>query len=197
MPLDESTFLSELREPKPDPGGGSASAFASIVALALAEKICLLEILRAEKARKGHEDIDERLQKIVGLADGFRELAAKDVMVYENLSHEIKAGKRWPENTGAIQGSIDCPRDMLLSAIQALALIGDQGLNCSQSLTPDLLVALEIMSGSARAAFHIAISNTTLIEEDHIRMSRIAELKSLAGEVEAKHLEFLENLRRK
>jgi formiminotetrahydrofolate cyclodeaminase len=28
MPLDESTFLSELREPKPDPGGGSASAFA-------------------------------------------------------------------------------------------------------------------------------------------------------------------------
>ena len=197
MPLDESTFLSELREPKPDPGGGSASAFASIVALALVEKICLVEILRAEKARQGHEDLDERLQKIVELADEFRELVAKDGTVYENLSHEIKAGKRWPENTGAVQGSIDCPRDMLLSAIQALALIGDQSLNCSQSLTPDLLVALEIISGSARAAFHIAISNTTLIKEDHIRMSRIAELKSLAGEVEAKHLGFLENLRRK
>ncbi len=28
MPLDESTFLSDLREAKPDPCGGSASAFA-------------------------------------------------------------------------------------------------------------------------------------------------------------------------
>ncbi len=91
MALDESTFLSELREPKPGPGGGSTAAFASIVALALVEKICLLELLRAEQARS--KDLEGKLREIVALAETFRELAAKDVAAYDNLSSGIKNWK--------------------------------------------------------------------------------------------------------
>jgi formiminotetrahydrofolate cyclodeaminase len=195
MALDESTFLSELREPKPGPGGGSTAALASIVALALVEKICLLELLRAEQARS--KDLEGKLREIVALAETFRELAAKDVAAYDSLSSGIKTGKHWPENRGAVLESIDCPRDMILSAIQVLDLIRVLGLNCSQSLIPDLLVALEIISGSARAAFHIAVSNTALIEESKTKKSRITELESFAEDVESKRSEVFENLRRK
>ncbi|MFH0960698.1 MAG: cyclodeaminase/cyclohydrolase family protein [Pseudomonadota bacterium] len=52
MLLDEPTFLSEFKEPRPDPVGGAASAFASIVALALTEKVCLLKMFRAQKTRR-------------------------------------------------------------------------------------------------------------------------------------------------
>lgn len=186
MPLDESTFLSELREPKPDPGGGSASAFASVVGLALVEKICLLEIVREDKAREVHEDLDRTMEELVRLTDVFRKLLARDVSAYKDLSLTIRAGKRWPENSDEVLESIDCPRDIIVSALQVLELIGQLSVKCSPALVPDILAALEIMTGAARAAFHIAMSNMRFIGKDSVREERTLELESLAGEIQSK-----------
>jgi formiminotetrahydrofolate cyclodeaminase len=195
MLFDETTFLSELREPKPDPGGGSAAAYAGMVALALVEKICILEILRAKKRRDDHKNLDNLLRQVRLKSDFLKSLAENDVLAYASLAASIKDGLRWPENYEVVTEAIESPYRMILGAIDSLQLVFDIGRSCRQWLIPDLFVALELTRASAKAAFHIAMANLDHIEETRARQSRTDQLESASRKVERHYSRVLESLK--
>ncbi|MGO8880730.1 MAG: cyclodeaminase/cyclohydrolase family protein [Desulfomonilaceae bacterium] len=195
MRFDETTFLSELREPKADPGGGSTAAYVEMVALALVEKICVLEILRAKKSMNDHKNLDNLLRQVRLKSDSLKSLVENDVLAYERLAASIKDGLRWPENCEMVTEAIESPYHIILGAIDSLQLISDIGCSCRHWLIPDVLVALELTRASAKAAFHIAIANLDHIEETTARQSRAEQLESAFRRAERYYSRVLESFK--
>ncbi len=197
MRFDETTFLNVLREPRPDPGGGSTAAYTVLVALALAEKICVLEILRAKKRKGDHRNLDNVLEKIGLTSDSFKMFIEKDALAYQRLANSVSSGRRWPDNYDEVSEAIQCPYDIILGAIDSLQLISDIGRSCRHWLIPDLLVALEITHASAKAAFHIAMANLEHIEEIRARQSKTDQIESAFRKTERHYFRVLEGLKSK
>ncbi len=195
MRFDETTFLSELREPKPDPGGGSTAAYVEMVSLALVEKICVLEILRAKKRRNDHKNLDNLLRQVRLRSDSLKSLVENDVLAYESLAASIKDGLRWPENYEMVTEAIESPHRIILGAIDLLQLISDIGRYCRHWLIPDLLVALELTRACAKAALHIAIANLDHIEDTRARQSRAEQLELASRRVERHYSRVLESFK--
>ena len=195
MRFDESTFLSELRQPKPDPGGGSTAAYTGMVALALVEKICVLEVLRAKKRRNDHKNLDNLLRQVRLKSDFFKSLVENDVLAYEGLAGAIKAGIRWPENYEVVIEVVESPHRIILGAIGSLQLISDIGRSCAHWLIPDLLVALELTCSTAKAAFHIAMANVDHIEDTRARQSLTEQLESAFRKAERHCFRLSESLK--
>jgi len=197
MRFDETTFLNDLREPRPDPGGGATAAYTVLVALALTEKICVLEIRRAKKRKNDNRDLDNILEKIRLTSRSFMIFIQKDVLAYQRLANSIIAGRRWPDNYDEVSEAIQCPYDIILAAIDSLQLISDIGCSCRHWLIPDLLVALEITHAAAKAAFHIAIANLEHIEEIRARQSKTDQIELAFRKAERHYSRVLEGLKGK
>jgi len=197
MRFDETTFLNDLREPRPDPGGGATAAYTVLVALALTEKICVLEIRRAKKRKNDNRDLDNILEKIRLTSRSFIIFIQKDVLAYQRLANSIIAGRRWPDNYDEVSEAIQCPYDIILAAIDSLQLISDIGCSCRHWLIPDLLVALEITHAAAKAAFHIAIANLEHIEEIRARQSKTDQIELAFRKAERQYSRVLEGLKDK
>ena len=195
MRFEESTFLDALRQPRPYPGGGSVSSYSALVGLTLAEKICHIEAVRAEKTGFSRTVCDELLQKIKGKINSFKKLIERDVSAYDSLADSIRNGERWPKNSDVVSEAIACPYNMVVEVADSFELILEIGRNCSRWLVPDLLVVLEIVRGSAKSAFHIAMANVEYIEDDEERELRINELELAACEAEQNYSSALESLR--
>jgi formiminotetrahydrofolate cyclodeaminase len=195
MRFEESTFLDALRQPRPYPGGGSVSSYTGLVGLTLAEKICHIEALRAEKMGSSHKVWDELIQKIEGKANSFKKLIERDVSAYDSLAYSIRSGERWPKNSGVVFEAIACPYRMVVEVAASFELILEIGCSCRGWLVPDLLVVLEMMKGSAKSAFHIAMANVKYVEDDESRRFRINELESAACEAEQNYSSVLKSLK--
>ncbi|MFA6221628.1 MAG: cyclodeaminase/cyclohydrolase family protein [Desulfomonilaceae bacterium] len=195
MPFEESTFLDALRQPRPYPGGGSVSSYTALVGLTLAEKICHIEALRAEKTGCSRKICDELLQKIKGKINSFKKLIERDISAYDSLADSIRNGERWPKISGVVSEAIACPYKMVVEVADSFELILEVGRNCRRWLVPDLMVVLEILRGSAKSAFHIAMANVEYVEDHEARRFQIDELESAACEAEQNYSSVLKRLR--
>jgi formiminotetrahydrofolate cyclodeaminase len=195
MRFEESTFLDALRQPRPYPGGGSVSSYTALVGLTLAEKICRIEALRAEKTGCSREVFDEALQKIKGKIYSFKKLIERDVSAYDSLADSLRSGERWPKNSDVVFEAIACPYKMVVEVVNSFELILEIGRNCRMWLVPDLMVVLELLRGSAKSAFHIAMSNVEHVEDHEARRFQINELESAACEAEQNYSSVLKRLR--
>lgn len=174
------SFLDQLRRPRPDPGGGSASAHGALMAAALAEKIVLVEKKRARSndAKEIYwEDLHRKLEILI---KGLTALRNEDVEVYRNLSKIISTGNSAMLDKAAADASL-CPFRIMQRAVIGLGLIKDAGMRCRTVMISDALVACEFMGAALAAAGHIGIANLRLIrnpeEKESMLETFIAELK--------------------
>jgi len=157
------SFLEELAQARPDPGGGAAAAYGATLGLALLEKVVRLEANRPPKdSPRGRWE--ETLTQLQELSRALSRLQEEDVQAYFNLVRAREAGNA-ADLAAALQEAVLCPLRIVQQAREGLALIAWAGNHCQRHLVADLLVAVEFLNAALMGAYHIACANLPLVKE--------------------------------
>lgn len=191
--MDES-FLAELAKPQPDPGGGAAAAYGALVGLALAEKVCLIELRRTVEDKRNAEFWDALRDSIEELSTDLTALRMEDSRVYDRLSRAGRLHAGGQEVAAALIQAVECPKRIAQRSLDALNAAVQAGTRCRRHLTSDVLVACELLVAAIRAACHIARANALLMENADDRSRWLKELDLLREDANQRHASALRQL---
>lgn len=158
-----ASFLQQLSQARPDPGGGAAAAYGAGVGLALVLKVIRLERSRPRNNRSQKQFWSERLAETRRLARTFTRLRQADVEAYLTMAQALSARQSGAKLQKVVEEASRCPWQIMGQALLALELVAAVGTNCRPHLLPDLLVAAELLSGALQGACHIAAANLPLM----------------------------------
>ena len=161
-----STFLEQLAEPRPFPGGGSAASYVGALALALVEKVVLLEMKRCEINTEATIIWSGRLSSVANLAAKFQLLSQEDGRAYARMSSVRTQVSEAEVIMAAIREATLVPLQIIHSAAQGCSLISEISKECKRYLVPDLQVSCELLWAVARGAEAIALANVRLMESE-------------------------------
>jgi formiminotetrahydrofolate cyclodeaminase len=168
------SFLKELAEARPDPGGGAAAAYGGTLGLALLEKVVRLEANRPQDHRERRR-WEETLQQVRQVSQALSHLQEEDVKAYDNLARGRQSGSA-EGLAAALREAVLCPLRIVQQAKEGLAFIARTGEHCQVHLVADLLVASELMNAALMGAYHIACANLPLVQEPPERAFLAREL---------------------
>lgn len=170
------SFLHELAQARPDPGGGAAAAYGANLGLALLAKVVRLEGQRRPKPEgEAHRTWEAVLAQVRRLAASLERLRAEDVQAYVNLTAARACGDG-ARLASAVREAVDCPRRIMEQAAEALELLAWAGERCRQHLVADLLVAGEFLGAALRGAYYIAGANLSLVALEAERQTLVRQL---------------------
>jgi len=162
--LMSSTFLEQLAEPRPFPGGGSAASYVGALALALVEKVVRLEMKRCEVDTEATVIWSGRLSSVANLAAKFQLLSQEDGRAYARMSSIRAHVSEADVIVAAVREAALVPLQIIHAAAQGCSLISDSSRECKTYLVPDLQVSCELLWSVARGAEAIASANVMLME---------------------------------
>lgn len=171
-----SQFLEQLARPRPDPGGGAAAAYGATLALALLEKIILLEGRRHPQAADQAGFWEARRKEAHSLAQALSQLQREDVQAYFQFSRARAGGDQGEAVAAAALHAFQVPRQIMDKCLQALDLAWRVGQSCKRHLFSDLLVVAEFLEAGLQGAGHIARANLPLIPQGFQRDALSQEL---------------------
>jgi len=172
-----NTFLQDLAQARPNPGGGAAAAYGANLGLALLEKVVRLESQRRQKpAGEARRTWGEALAQLRRLAESLEKLQEEDVRAYFNLVAARTSGDA-ALLTAAVREAVACPRRIMEQAARSLELLAWTGEHCKKHLISDLLVAVELLGAALRGAYHIAGANLPLTANESSRQTLALELR--------------------
>ena len=158
------SFLEQLAQPQPDPGGGAAAAYGGMLALALLAKVVRLEAQRP--ANHSERQIwEEKLAQVVQLTADLDRLREEDVRAYLRLAQTRASGSRGKEWQEAVDYALAVPQEIMARAREALVLLAWAGTRCRKHLVSDLQVAREFLMAALQGAYHITRANLPLIAD--------------------------------
>jgi len=161
------SFLQELAQARPDPGGGAAAAFGARLGLALLEKVVQLEGGRQRKSvAKSSLTWDEVLPRLKNLAECLEKLQEEDIKAYSQLAASRVSGENL---AAAARRAVLPPRQIVKQTAEALELLAWAGGHCQPHLVSDLLVAVEFLGAALAGAYHIACANLCLVTPEENR----------------------------
>lgn len=163
------SFLQELAQARPDPGGGAAAAFGARLGLALLEKVVQLEGGRPRKsAAKSSFTWDAALPRLKNLSESLKKLQEEDVQAYSQLVAARASGENL---AAAARRAVTPPRQIVTQTAAALELLAWAGGHCKTHLLSDLLVAVEFLGAALAGAYHIACANLRLVTPEANRQA--------------------------
>lgn len=158
------SFLNQLSQPRPDPGGGAAAAFGGMVALALLAKVVQLEAQRP--ANQGERQVwEEKLVRVRQLTADLDRLREEDVRAYAQMVRVRDSGDRGRDWQEAVEYALNVPREIMARAREGLTLLAWAGARCRKHLVSDLQVAREFLGATIQGAYHIARANLPLVAD--------------------------------
>lgn len=175
-----SSFIDQLSQPRPDPGGGAAAAFGGMLALALLEKVAQLEMQRPSNKEK-RQEWEEKLARIRQLTGDLDRLREEDVRAYALMVQARGAGSSSPEFQEAVEHGLEVPREIMARAWEALGLVAWAGARCGKHLISDLQVAREFLMAAGQGAYHIARANLPLLAQE-VRQQGFSRILQRDGE---------------
>lgn len=161
----EGSFLEQLAQPRPDPGGGAAAAYACAVGVALLDKVIRLETRRkSEQLAQYWNDARAEVGRISTILNELRE---KDSVAYLKLAERRASPTVGDDAESAIAEAVACPRETIETALLAFECLSRVGSNlCKFHLVSDLQVACELMAASITGSYHIASANLCLFRNE-------------------------------
>jgi formiminotetrahydrofolate cyclodeaminase len=170
-----SSFLKQLSQPRPDPGGGAAAAYGGMLALALLAKVVQLEAQRP--TNQGNRQVwEEKLAQIKQLTADLDRLREEDVKAYAQMAQVRASGDPGPGWQEAVDYALAVPREIMARAQEALVLLAWAGAHCRKHLVSDLQVAREFLGAALLGAYHIAWANLPFVEDESSRQDFSREL---------------------
>jgi formiminotetrahydrofolate cyclodeaminase len=164
----KGSFLEQLSEPRPDPGGGAAAVYACALGVALIEKVIRLEIQRP--AGRPEDYWSEALAKIQKLSFSLNELREKDCAAYLKLAERRASSAAGDEMESAINEAIACPVETIETSRLVLGYVSRAGNLCKSHLASDLQVACELIAAAIMGSYHIAAANLQLFRNEPTRV---------------------------
>jgi formiminotetrahydrofolate cyclodeaminase len=164
-----ATFLQQLAQARPDPGGGAAAAYSAQVAMALVMKVIRLEAARPRDNELPKKIWREKLATARRLSRSLAQLRQTDVEAYRAMAQALAAGKKGNSRDKQVEAAITCPVQIMGRILLALELTHDAGAACRPQLLSDLLVAAELLGGALQGAHHIAKANLPLFASPTLR----------------------------
>jgi formiminotetrahydrofolate cyclodeaminase len=158
------SFLEQLSQPRPDPGGGAASAHAAAIGVALLEKVVGLEILRKDNTQQEHWHGEAA--EVRRLASALADIQEKDTLAYLRLAHAKSVECAREELQAAIEEAVACPSEIMEIAARVLDCVSRVGRACKGHLIPDLQVACELMGAAIKGSYYIAAANLPLFANE-------------------------------
>jgi formiminotetrahydrofolate cyclodeaminase len=164
-----ASFIDQLAQARPDPGGGAAAAYSAGVGLAL-----LTKIIRLEKSRPYNDAAQgkfwaRQLAETRRLTRIFQHLRQVDVEAYLTMSQALSVSQQGANLQRAVEEATRCPWQVMEQTLAALELVAAAGAHCRRHLLSDLLVATELLGGALQGAYHIASANLALIRAASLR----------------------------
>jgi formiminotetrahydrofolate cyclodeaminase len=172
----EGSFLEQLAQPRPDPGGGAAAAYACSVGVALLEKVIRLETQR--KAERLAQYWHKALVEAHRISTILNELREKDSVAYLKLAERRASPTVGDDAESAILEAVACPRETIDTALLALECLSRVGNLCKFHLVSDLQVACELMAASIMGSYHIAAANLCLLRNESTMERRQLDLSA-------------------
>jgi len=171
-----ASFLDQLAQARPDPGGGAAAAYSAGLGLAL-----LTKIIRLEKSRPYNDEFyvkfwAEQLAEVRRLTRIFQHLRRADVGAYLTMAQALSVRRQGSNLQKAVEEATRCPWQIMDQALAALEVVAAAGARCRRHLLSDLLVATELLGGALQGAYHIAAANLPLIKATSRRQEWAARL---------------------
>jgi methenyltetrahydrofolate cyclohydrolase len=158
-----ASFLNQLAQARPDPGGGAAAAYSAGVGLALVTKVIRLEMARPQNDDAKLAFWAEQMAATRRLVRTFQRLRQADVEAYRAMAQALSARRRGATLHQAVEEATRCPWQIMEQSLAALEVVGKVGDSCRPHLLSDLLVAAEILGGTLQGAHHIAGANLPLM----------------------------------
>ncbi|MFZ2087919.1 MAG: cyclodeaminase/cyclohydrolase family protein [Desulfobaccales bacterium] len=171
-----ASFLDQLAQARPDPGGGAAASYSAGVGLAL-----LTKVIRLEKARPYNDESQvafwsEQLTAARRLARLFQHLRQADVGAYLTMAQTLSVRQQGANLQKAVEEATRCPWQIMEQVLVGLHLLAATGERCRSHLLSDLLVATELLGGALQGAHHIAAANLPLMKAAGQRQEWVARL---------------------
>jgi len=179
------SFLKQLSQPRPDPGGGAAAAYGGMVALALLAKVVQLEAQRPGNQGQ-RQDWQRKLAQIKQLTADLDRLREEDVRAYAQMVQMRASDARGQDWQEAVEYALEVPREIMVRAREALSLLAWAGARCKKHLVSDLQVAREFLLAALQGAFCIARANLPLVAEEERRQEfsrQLAEAETRGRQV--------------
>ena len=173
------SFIKALAKPQPVPGGGAAAAHGSCLALALLEKIVLVELRRSRTSSE--YKWQNLLEKVRKSASTLLQLRDEDGRAYVRFAQAKTFGKSKREVLEALAEAIESPLKIMEEANEAFNLVADAGRHCKGHLISDLLVVRELLAATIRGAYRIAQANLGLMEGSFKRKEYQDKLEQLVS----------------
>ena len=165
-----STFVEQLAEPRPFPGGGAAASYVGALALALVEKVVRLEMKRCQSDTEATAIWSGRLSSAANLAAKFQFLCQEDGRAYARMSSLRARVSEEDVVAAAVREAALVPLQIIQAAAQGCSLISESSKECKAYLVPDLQVSCELLWAVVKSAEAIATANVMLMESAANRM---------------------------
>ena len=186
-----SSFMEQLRQPRPFPGGGSAAAHVGALSLALVEKVVRIEIKRREPDSPAFPVWNNRLSQVTNLAARFESLLEEDGRAYAGLSR-VRAEKADAVAVfEAVREAVIAPARIISACAEGLGLISEIIKECRSYLVADLLVSVELLEAAAKGAEAIATANVLLLESTERRAELLNILTQAVDDVNYQYYSIL------
>jgi formiminotetrahydrofolate cyclodeaminase len=186
------SFIEELSQPKPSPGGGAACAHGALLALGLVEKIARLELQRLSS---GIRSVPARsLSDVQDLKAIFLSLRQEDSRAYLALAETKASAADNSLLAEALEQAIECPVLMMKNGIRVLGLICRIGALCKRHLVSDLQVACECGLAVVRGASRIGVANILIMKDPVLRSNKLLEVAEILEDAQAAYQKSAELL---
>lgn len=180
--LSVESFLNQLSDRTPTPGGGSVAALAGALSCAMGRMVAAYSVTKKTGDDK-RSDIEAVASKLRRADELLRALMDKDVAAYQAMVKSAKTkdkgGADSSEHQAAVLNAIAVPMQMTAIASNALEILDDFATSASRYLISDLGVSAVLAEAAARAARYSVVVNLGELSDDGARGRILQEIDSI------------------
>jgi formiminotetrahydrofolate cyclodeaminase len=180
--LSIDTFLDQIADRTPTPGGGGVTGLAGALACALSHMVAAYSVGKKTEPRvhSAIEHLAARLQRADQLLRG---LITQDALAYDDMTKAAKAAKHdpsaGPAYDDAVMSAAAIPMEMAALASNALSTMDELKDRASSYLLSDLAIAAILADVAALAARYTVRINAREIRDTATRDKFLANIDSI------------------
>ncbi len=193
--LSLESYLRELSSDAPVPGGGSVSAYAGALGMALTQMVARIALKRKPKAslteeQKFQEEANkQRMAEIVESLEKTKadalEVVSLDPQVYDDVMACYKEGATPEKLEDALQNAFRLQADLALILVMALEWNAHMKTLVKGAVANDLIVSDGLLSAAFEGAYHTAHINVVYMKNNERKERAEKALAELRKRFEA------------
>lgn len=178
-----ATFLDQLAQKNPTPGGGASAALTGAVAASTAAMALAYSVRPKSNPPDTAAAIDAARGLLVALSGQLAAMADEDAAAYARLNElqklPVDDPRRLSELPVAVLGAVNAPLDGARHCLHILRICSEMADLCSKWLVSDLAIGADLAETAVRACAWNVTINLSQVEVDTVREQLRGELAQI------------------